>query len=256
MTRRRFYAPPDEIRDSTIALSGEETHHLTHVLRMAPGDPAFVFDGCGREYGCHFKGVKDDRAQLEVGEMLSDVVESPVEITLAQALAKGEKFDFIVQKVTELGVSRIVPLVTRYADARLDDQQTARRIQRWRRISLEAVKQCGRRTLVEITAPRTVREFVGAGGPGSPDQQTLLLFSERGGVAITDAIADWSNPHAVVALVGPEGGWSDDELVLLNEAGSKAVTLGPRVLRTETAALVAITLIQHAIGDLSTGGTE
>jgi 16S rRNA (uracil1498-N3)-methyltransferase len=256
MTRRRFYAPPVEIRDSIIALSAEETHHLTHVLRMAPGDPAFVFDGCGREYRCNFRGVKDDRAQLEVGEMLSDVVESPVEITLAQALAKGEKFDFIVQKVTELGVSRIVPLVTRYADARLDDQQTARRIERWRRISLEAVKQCGRRKLVEITVPRTVREFAGAGGVDSASQQTLLLFSERGGVAITDALAEKSNPHAVVAMVGPEGGWSDDELVLLNEAGSKAVTLGPRVLRTETAAIVALTLIQHAIGDLSTGGTE
>jgi 16S rRNA (uracil1498-N3)-methyltransferase len=250
---------------------------------MAPGDPALVFDGCGREYRCNFRGVKDDRAQLEIGEMLSDVVESPVEITLAQALAKGEKFDFIVQKVTELGVSRIVPLVTRYADARLDDQQTARRIQRWRRISLEAVKQCGRRKLVEITAPHTLPQFVGRFADAANDDvvhaaslrtgteettirklaacatstdPVLLLFSERGGVAITDALAERSNPHAVVALVGPEGGWSDDELVLLNGAGSKPVTLGPRVLRTETAALVAITLIQHAIGDLSTGGTE
>jgi 16S rRNA (uracil1498-N3)-methyltransferase len=193
---------------------------------------------------------------MEVGEMLSEVVESPVEITLAQALAKGDKFDFIVQKATELGVGRIVPLVTRYVDARLDDQQTEKRIERWRRISLEAVKQCGRRKLVEITPPRTLREFLGSGGLASPAHQTLLLFSERGGVTITDALVDRSNPHAVVAMVGPEGGWSDDDLALLSEAGSKAVTLGPRVLRTETAAIVALALIQHAIGDLSTGGSE
>ena len=256
MTRRRFYAPPDEIRGSIIALSGDETHHLTHVLRMTPPDQAFVFDGCGCEYRCSFSGVKDNRAQLEVVELLSDVVESPVEITLAQALAKSEKFDLVIQKATELGVGRVVPLVTRYADVRLDDQQTARRIERWRRISLEAVKQCGRRKLVEITAPRTLLEFLGVGGLASWTHQTLLLFSERGGVAITDALAGMSNPHAVVAMVGPEGGWSDDELALLNEAGSKAVTLGPRVLRTETAAIVALTLIQHAIGDLSTGETE
>ena len=256
MTRRRFYAPPDENRDSIIALSGDETHHLTHVLRMTPGDQAFVFDGCGREYRCNFSGVNNNRAQLEVVEMLSDVVESPVEITLAQALPKGEKFDLIIQKATELGVSRIVPLVTRYADVKLDDQQTARRSERWRRISLEAVKQCGRRKLVEITATRTLREFLGAVGLASPARLTLLPFSERGGAAITDALAEMSNPHAVVAMVGPEGGWSDDELALLNEAGSKVVSLGPRVLRTETAAIVAITLIQHAIGDLSTGGTE
>jgi 16S rRNA (uracil1498-N3)-methyltransferase len=254
MTRRRFYAPPDELRESFITLSVEETHHLTHVLRLAPGDPAFVFDGAGHEYRCKLKGVKDNRAQLEVGEMLSDVVESPVEITLAQALAKGEKFDLIVQKATELGVSRIVPLLTRYAEARLDDQQTARRLERWRRISLEAVKQCGRRKLVEITAPCTLSEFLGDGGLASSAHQILLLFSERGGVAITDALGERPKPHAFVAMVGPEGGWSDDDLALLNAAGSKAVTLGPRVLRTETAAIVALALIQQAIGDLSTGG--
>ena len=254
MTRRRFYAPPDELRESFITLSVEETHHLTHVLRLAPGDQAFVFDGGGHEYRCKLKGVKDNRAQLEVGEVLSDVVESPVEITLAQALAKGEKFDLIVQKATELGVSRIVPLLTRYAEARLDDQQTARRLERWRRISLEAVKQCGRRKLVEITAPCTLSEFLGDGGLASSAHQMLLLFSERGGVAITDALGERSKPHAFVAMVGPEGGWSDDDLALLNAAGSKAVTLGPRVLRTETAAIVALALIQQAIGDLSTGG--
>jgi 16S rRNA (uracil1498-N3)-methyltransferase len=256
MSRRRFYAPPENIEGSFIRLSADETHHLTHVLRMTPPDQAFVFDGCGCEYRCSFRGVKDNRAQLEIVEALTDVVDSPIEVTLAQALAKSDKFDLIIQKATELGVSRVVPLVTRYADVKLDDQQTTRRIERWRRISLEAVKQCGRRKLVEITAPRTLREFLGAGGLASQTHRTLLLFSERGGVAIADALAEMSNPHAVVAMVGPEGGWSDDELALLNEAGSKAVTLGPRVLRTETAAIVAITLIQHAIGDLSTGGTE
>ena len=191
MARRRFYAPPGNIAASTVSLSADETHHLIHVLRMTPGDEAFVFDGCGREYRCNFRSIKDNRAQLEIADALSDPVESPLHLTLGQALARGEKFDFIVQKATELGVSGIAPLVTRYADVRLDDQQTTKRVERWRRISLEAMKQCGRRKLVEITAPRTIREFIVANEP-SPDaashiQRALLLFTEKGGMPVVAA---------------------------------------------------------------------
>lgn len=260
MARRRFYAPPDSIRGSAAVLSADETHHLMHVLRMTPGDSAFVFDGCGNEYTCSFRGIKDNLAQLEIGDALSDIVESPIHLTLAQALAKGEKFDFIIQKATELGVSRIAPLMTRYSDVRLDDQQITRRVERWRRISLEALKQSGRRKLVEIMAPRTVRDFISAGESplvlkGSPDlPPALLLFSERGGIATTEALTQVSRSCPVVALIGPEGGWSDDEFDLLHQNGCKSVTLGPRVLRTETAAIVAVTLIQYALGGLSTNG--
>jgi 16S rRNA (uracil1498-N3)-methyltransferase len=269
MSRRRFYSPPEDIGDSTITLSTDETHHLTHVLRLTPGNPAFVFDGCGREYKCTFSSITDNRAYLEITEALSDVVESPLRLTLAQALAKGEKFDLIIQKATELGVRRIVPLMTRYADVKLEEQLITRRLERWRRISLEALKQCGRRQLVEITTPRTLPQFLddvtsadvaqspglpiepGDETPGKPAPARLLLFSERGGVAIADALEGIPKSASIVALVGPEGGWSDDELDLLHQRGSNAVNLGPRVLRTETAAVVAITLIQHLTGDLS-----
>ena len=255
MARRRFYAPPDQIENSFIALSVGETHHLIHVLRMTPGDEAFVFDGCGSEFRCCFRSVKDDRAQLDVLDALTGDVESPVDVTLAHALAKGEKFDFIIQKATELGVSRIAPLMTRYAELRLDDRQVSKRVERWRRISLEALKQCGRRRLVEIGAPLTLREFFGENSRFQADS-AVLLFSERGGVALPDALIATAKLRHVVALIGPEGGWSDDEIELLQQLGCKPVTLGPRVLRTETAALAAITLIQHAVGDLSTGGDE
>lgn len=256
MARRRFYAHPDNIAGSAVTLSAHETHHLIHVLRMTPGDEAFVFDGCGREYRCSFRRVENNHAQLEIADALSDAVESPLHLTLAQSLAKGEKFDFIIQKATELGVNKIAPLVTRYADVRLDDQQKAKRVERWRRISLEAIKQCGRRNLVEIISPCPLREFIAiqessSAGPGPRNQPALLLFSELGGAAVTEALARTSKGHPVVALIGPEGGWGGDELEMLHEAGCQAVTLGPRVLRTETAAVAAITLIQHTLGDLS-----
>jgi 16S rRNA (uracil1498-N3)-methyltransferase len=261
MARRRFYAPPEDINGPIVILPTQETHHLMHVLRMTPGDEAFVFDGDGNEYRCTFRRVEDNRAELEITDSLTDVVESLVDLTLAPALAKGDKFDFIVQKATELGVNRITPLMTRYADVRLDENQKVSRTERWRRISLESMKQCGRRRLVQITEPLSIYQFMSLierstkSGAVRPDQ-TLLLFSERGGVGVTEALREASIARSVVALVGPEGGWSDDELEALNDYGCKPVTLGPRIIRTETAALVAITLIQHALGDLSTAAPK
>jgi 16S rRNA (uracil1498-N3)-methyltransferase len=232
---------------------------LIHVLRITPGDQTFVFDGCGRELRCTFRRVESNRAQLEIEDTLSDVVESPLQLTLVQAIAKGEKFDFIIQKATELGVSSIVPLITRYADVRLDDQQKPKRVERWRRISIEAMKQCGRRRIVEITAPRTLREYIAEressapamNGAVSQTPRADLLFSERGGAAITDALMGLSSRSEIVAFIGPEGGWGEDELEALRDCGCRAVSLGPRILRTETASVVAITLIQHSMGDLS-----
>jgi 16S rRNA (uracil1498-N3)-methyltransferase len=251
----RFFASPDQIGNSTITLSIDESHHLIRVLRMRPGDEAFVFDGEGQEFRCKVITTNGNRARLEIIEALTNSVESPLRITLAQALAKAEKFDLIVQKATELGASRIVPLASDRADVKLSAESTQRRLQRWRRISLEALKQCGRRKLVEISAPLTLKEFISAGRLESASGVSLkavgLVFSERGGMPIEQALGLASDEIAAVALIGPEGGWSGQELALMERCGYKSVTLGPRVLRTETAAIVALTLIQHALGDLS-----
>lgn len=250
MSRRRFYAAPEDIIDTTVSLSVDETHHLTRVLRLKPGDEIFVFDGRGREYRCGFLALVGNRARLQIKEALTAGVESPLRLTLAQALAKGEKFDFIVQKATELGVSRIAPLVTEHTDVKLREEQTGKRLERWQRISLEALKQSGRRSLVEISAPATLAEFLNA---DRLSPRSTFVFSERGGAVIDEALAGLTSATEVCVLVGPEGGWSDAELRLLDERGVKGVTLGPRVLRTETAALAAVTLVQHALGDLSSG---
>ena len=163
MQRHRFYAPPDSINGSVVTLSRDETHHLSRALRLRPGDEAFVFDGCGREYRCAFTEVKDSRARLEINYELTDEVESPVHLTLAQALAKGEKFDLVVQKATELGACSIVPIVTEHTDVKLSDEKSEKRLERWRRISLEALKQSGRRRLVDINPPLAIIERRKAG---------------------------------------------------------------------------------------------
>lgn len=251
MQRHRFYAPTNCFDGSVINLPREETHHLARVLRMKAGDEAFVFDGCGSEYLCRIAIVKDNRAQLEIIKPLDNAVESPIDLTLAQALAKGEKFDLIVQKATELGARRIAALATEHVDVKLKDEQAEKRLERWRRISLEALKQSGRRTLVEIVGPISLEEFTHTLEAESTAARVMLVFSERGGTSINDALARELENAAVIALIGPEGGWSDDELSLLENRGAKFVTLGPRVLRTETAAIAAVVLIQHRLGDVS-----
>jgi 16S rRNA (uracil1498-N3)-methyltransferase len=212
---------------------------------MKPGDEAFVFDGEQREYQCRVSRFDGRLARLDVIDEMATVVESPLNLTLAQALVKGDKFDWIVQKATELGVTSIVPLITLNGDVKWIDERGDRTVERWRRISLEAIKQCGRRRLASVHAPMTPVECLKRSSTGEP----VLVFNEREGSGIEESVSGVAG--SLTAFIGPEGGWADQELEPLRERGAKMVTLGPRVLRTETAAVVALTLIQHRLGDVS-----
>jgi 16S rRNA (uracil1498-N3)-methyltransferase len=247
MSRRRFYVTPEQINESNVTLSAEESHHLARVLRLRTNDEAFVFDGQGHEYRCRVGVVEKSGTQLEIIDELKDQVESPLRLTLAQALAKGEKFDFIVQKATELGVSSIAPIITDHTDIKLSDDSSARRLDRWQRISLESLKQSGRRRLVSVLTPVNVKEFI----ESLAASNIVLVMSERGGLSIIEALKDSESDSDIVVIIGPEGGWSDGEYDLFQNHRCKLVTLGPRILRTETAAIAAVTLVQHALGDIS-----
>ena len=159
MQRRRFYAPPDDIIREAVMLSREETHHLTRVLRLKPGSEALVFDGCGREYRCNIVKVEDSRALLEVIAELRDRVESPIHFTLGQALVKGEKFDLIVQKATELGVARMVPLLTARTVVRPKAGGANPPRTRWQSIALEAAQQSMRWDVPIVMAPADQLSF-------------------------------------------------------------------------------------------------
>ncbi|HJR07799.1 MAG TPA: 16S rRNA (uracil(1498)-N(3))-methyltransferase [Pyrinomonadaceae bacterium] len=265
---RRFYAPPDAFAPdgATVALAREETQHLRNVLRLKAGDEAFVFDGAGREYACVVAAsesgggrVHAETATLEVrGRVEPQRAESPLDLTLAVALLKGEKFDLVVQKATELGACRIVPVVTKRADVRLKEgRDAAERVARWRRIALEAAKQSGRARLPEIFAPVAFASLVEEGAGVTAETATggvqRLFFTERGGLGLAETARAWrdgARPAKLIALVGPEGGWEDEEIARAVAAGWLAVTFGGRVLRAETAAIVVASLLQHLCGDL------
>ena len=241
MQRHRFYAPPAQVNQKQILLNEDEAHHLTRVLRLNQGATVYAFDGAGNEYKCRIAQADKRAVTLDLQHQLTDAVDSPLRLTLAQALVKGDKFDWIVQKATELGVTRIVPLITDNSDIRKAEDRAEQKLARWRRIALEAVKQCGRRKLVEIIEPQGFAEFC------ANDQSELRwLLAERDGQPMPqyrEAVASLS------VAIGPEGGWSDAEFRTAQQHQFVALQLGRRVLRTETAALVALTLAQANCGD-------
>ena len=252
MTRRRFYAPPGSFEgERVVVLSAEESRHLRDVLRLRAGDEAYVFDGEGREFSCVVveDGGRKGLASLEVrGRVEPPSAESPLELTLAVALLKGEKFDLVVQKATELGVARVEPVLTARSDVRpRDARDTERRVERWRRLALEASKQSGRARVPAVEDPQTFQRLVAR---ESDKVEARLLFSERGGAGLGPFVAEVGRPASLVALVGPEGGWADEEVELARAHGWSIVTLGVRTLRAETAALTVCALLQNLFGDL------
>jgi 16S rRNA (uracil1498-N3)-methyltransferase len=253
MTRRRFYAPPGAFssRLDSVTLASDEARHLREVLRLKVGDEVYVFDGKGKEFHCRIEESRRDTAQLKViAEIAPARPESPLALTLAVALLKGEKFDLVVQKATELGVVRVVPVVTKLADIRLrDESDAAKRVARWGRIALEAAKQSGRAVVPEIAAPVSFATLIHEAGSEAGTSQ--LMFSERDGQSLKDAMPLlMTKPGGMTALVGSEGGWVDEELETARQAGWTIVTLGGRTLRAETAAIAVAVLLQHLAGDL------
>jgi 16S rRNA (uracil1498-N3)-methyltransferase len=263
MSRRRFHAPPENFSDdgARVALSREETQHLAGALRLAAGEEVYVFDGEGREFLC---AVKDDpprgaarNATLEVrGPVEPLCAESPLELTLCVALLKGEKFDLVVQKATELGVACVVPVETARADVRLsrgrEDAGARKRVERWRRIAVEAAKQSGRARVPRVVAPLSLTDLLTKDSPDGTDAKSRrLIFAERGGRSLVETLgASDEKPARVAALVGPEGGWEETEINQATKLGWEAVTLGGRVMRAETAGIVVAALLQHLCGDL------
>jgi len=243
MSRRRFFAPPSAFNFSKhlVTLTSDEARHLREVLRLKTGDDVQVFDGTGREFRAVVSQARRESAELELGaEIQPPRPESPLKLTLAVALLKGEKFDLVVQKGTELGVNRFIPLVTRYADIRLRDESDAsKRVTRWQRIALEAAKQCGRAVVPEINLPISFEPLI-------REEKGCFLFAERGGSALSTDL----RTNNFIAIVGSEGGWSDEELDQARLEGVPIVTLGGRVLRAETAAIATAVLLQHRYGDL------
>lgn len=223
MSERFFLsAPPHGGRGLLV---GDEARHLARVMRCRVGDEVCVFDGSGTSWHARVAGIGRDEVTLDLGAVLAPARRPEMSLTLAVALPKGERQKWLVEKLTELGVERLVPLETTRGVA----EATPAAVERLRRGSVEACKQCGRDTLLLIGDPQSVADLVAA-----PRGEATLVVADRDGVDPATAIAA---ARAVVALVGPEGGLTAEELAMIEAAGGRRVALGPHVLRVETAAI-------------------
>ena len=237
---RRFYASIEQFDLPKVLLNHEETRHLRDVLRLKETDKVRVFDGAGKEFLCEILSIGKKETLLEIVEEIAPTAsESGLNLTLAVALLKGEKFDLVVQKAVELGVTTLVPLNTRRSDFKIKD--TEKRIERWRKIALEACKQSGRAKLMQIENPVDFDKFI-ASAVG-----VKLLFAERGGGKFS-AI---EKSETMTAIVGAEGGWENSEIESAREKEFQIVTFGGRILRAETAAIVVAAILQNQFGDLN-----
>lgn len=238
----RIYQTQRLAENSRITLEEGAARHVARVLRLGPGAPLRLFDGRGGEYAATIVESDKREVNVAVGNFTEVEVESTLSLTLAQGISKGERMDFTIQKAVELGVQRIVPLQTERSVVNLKGERRDKKLEHWRGVIISACEQCGRNTLPELLPMQSLSSWL-----EKPRQGSGLLLDHRAGSTI-DSL---SRPDAVTLLIGPEGGLSEGERQQARAAGYTGLRLGPRVLRTETAALTALAALQSRWGDLA-----
>lgn len=239
----RFFV--DSVESDTIEITGGDARHIALSLRMKIGEHLVLCDGNGREADCEIKEICPESVVLSVASRCDSKAEPKTEVVLYQALPKFDKFEYIVQKSVELGVSRIVPVLTSRCISRPDEKTMAKKIERLQKIADEAAKQSGRGRLPKVSGllsfKNAVKEMSTAKLP--------ILFFEHGDIPLREHIENYSG-GSVAILIGAEGGFSDEEASFAEENGVHSVSLGPRILRCETAPIAAISAIMYALGEM------
>ncbi|MEO8223252.1 MAG: 16S rRNA (uracil(1498)-N(3))-methyltransferase [Gammaproteobacteria bacterium] len=246
MQRPRIYTPEALRSGTTHRLPESAAAHVTKVLRLAAGDPITLFDGTGTDYPAVLRIVARGGVSAEVGAAQATASESPLAVTLLQGVSRGPRMDLIMQKATELGVRTIRPVLTERSVVRLDAERGAARLSHWQRIVISACEQCGRSVLPVVLPACPLAEALADLEPG-----TVGLTLDPAGENRLDNLL--GTGKRVALAIGPEGGLTEGEIRSLTKAGFLGLRLGPRILRTETAPLAALAILQYARGDLGAG---
>jgi 16S rRNA (uracil1498-N3)-methyltransferase len=241
-----FFVPSEAVTPPLVRISGPLLRHLKDSLRLAPGDPLTVTDDHGRRYQTLVVTVTDRFLESRIVRSTQAPPRSNPSLVLVQALLKGEKMDWVIQKATELGVSAIVLLNTRHGVVKIRQDRLEHQRSRWQRIALEAAQQSERWTVPSVSAPADLAEVVAS----YPSAVRFVLAERSAETPLTAVPLPRGVDDTVLLAVGPEGGWHDDELRIMRERGYRTLTLGPTILRAETAALAALSIVQSRLGVL------
>jgi 16S rRNA (uracil1498-N3)-methyltransferase len=243
----RFFIPSRQFEENTVILQGDDAHHLLKVLRKKAGDEFTVLNGKGREFLARIKEIGPDSVIAELVEEITAPGESKVQINLVQSLPKADKFEWIIQKNTEIGVSRFQPVISERSAIKLDPVAAVKKGERWNKIIKEAAEQSGRKVIPEL---ETVREWSKA-LPTLGRGLVLIPWEGESRYSLKQALEESGDfPETVTIIIGPEGGFSLNEVDQAREIGAVPVTLGTRILRTETAGLVVSSIILYHFGCL------
>ena len=240
----RFFVDKKDITDKEIHITGEDVKHITKVLRLRVGEELEVCDKCGTDYRCVISSFGDGEVVAEIKESMKNSAEPPVEVTLYQGMPKSDKMDYIIQKCVELGISRIVPVITKRTVSVPKDAE--KKTARWQKIAEEAAKQCGRGAIptveVAIDFKEAMRRFA------EDNAKNLMPYECERENSLKTVLKETDGSKFNI-FIGPEGGFDEKEVELAKGSGAKVVTLGPRIMRTETAPLAVVSAIMYELGD-------
>lgn len=244
----RFLVSPENVEGDRITIKGREVHHLRNVLRLRKGEKVVCFDGSGRDYEGTIEFLSSGQAEIKIEKVEELKKETPLKITLAQSLIRSSKMDLVVQKCTELGVFRIMPMGTGRSLVKLDEAKSRARRERWQRIAEEAAKQSVR---VQVPQIEGVRDFASILKMARDFDWGIIPWEEEGaGRSLKEALTKrLSPPENILLLIGPEGGFTAQEVAEAKKAGLLPLSLGPHILRSETAAIATVAILAYELGN-------
>lgn len=239
---QRYFVHPELMSETTVRIEGEDVHHIVRVMRMKPGDQIICANGLGRDVVAVIESIRDGYVLASIIREAEPRRELPVHVTVAQSLPKGDKMDWIVQKCTEMGVGRIIPFSSSRTVVLWDGDKMARRRQRWQKIAKEAAEQAHRSFIPSIDEPLSWEALLAC---SHQFDLALLAHVGEGAVSLKHALQTGARPRSILLLIGPEGGFDDTEIEEAADHDFIFVSLGKRILRTETAALYALAAISY-----------
>jgi 16S rRNA (uracil1498-N3)-methyltransferase len=243
---RRFFLEREKIVSARPILTGPDIRHIRTVLRLKPGDEILLFDGKGLEYRARITASTPEAIILSILERFSSIPESPVKITIGQALLKAGKMDRIVRQMTELGIYALIPLLAERSVPRREPERWTKKERRWETIARESLKQCGRSQMPRLGPPAPFKELVGM---SRAYDLRIIFHYGKPGLKSRPHRKDARDAPNVLALIGPEGGFTHEEVKLALDCGFVCVSLGPRILKADTAAVATCAILQYTLGD-------
>ncbi|MBQ3037554.1 MAG: 16S rRNA (uracil(1498)-N(3))-methyltransferase [Clostridia bacterium] len=244
----KFFVPKENISENEIIITGQDVSHISRVLRMKKGEELLLCDGRGNDYIAVIGDIMQDKISCNILECLKSDTEANVRVTLFQGIPKASKMDYIIQKTTELGIDKIIPCAMDRCVARLDDKDAQKKQQRWQKLCEEAAKQSGRGVIPEVGMPVSFKQAIEL----MKDYDLCFAPYEcEEENCIRDTLLSKENVRTVAYMIGPEGGYSLEEKEYLSKSGITTVTLGKRILRTETAGEAVLSMIMYEIGDVN-----